>query len=100
MHFLLLVGADQAEELGSGGGVAAKLAVQCGGDSSGPGRCDSTHGHAEMFGFHHDPHTARRYVLLEPVGDLLREPFLHLRTACEQLYHTCQLGQAQNPLPG
>jgi hypothetical protein len=30
MHHLLLIGADECEELGSGGGVAAKLAVECG----------------------------------------------------------------------
>ena len=53
-----------------------------------------------MFGFYDDPHTTRRYVLLEPVGDLLGQPFLHLRAAREQLYDPYQLRQAQNPLPG
>jgi len=33
MHHLLLIGADECEELGSGGGVAAKLAVEFGGDA-------------------------------------------------------------------
>ena len=100
MHHFLLIGGDKGEELGSGGGVAAKLAVECGGDGCGPGRCHATHGHAEMFGFYDDPHTARCYVVLEPVGDLLGEPFLHLGAAREQLDHPSQLRQAQNPLPG
>jgi hypothetical protein len=52
-----------------------------------------------MFGFHDDTNTARRYVVLEPVGDLLGEPFLHLEAAREQLDHPSQLGQAKDPLP-
>jgi hypothetical protein len=98
-HRPLLVGADESEELGPGGGVAAKLAVECGGDGGGPGCCDAAHGHAQMFGFHDDAHPARRYVLLEPVGDLLGEPFLDLGAAREQLDHPSQLGQAKDPLP-
>ena len=34
MHHLLLIGADEGDELGSGGGVAAKPAVEGGGDGS------------------------------------------------------------------
>ena len=53
-----------------------------------------------MFGFYDDTYTARRYVVLEPVGDLLGQPFLHLGAACEQLDDPRQLRQAKNPLPG
>ena len=59
----------------------------------------ATYGHAQMLGFHDDTQTARRNLILEPVGDLLRQPFLHLRAAGEQLDDPGQLGQAKNPLP-
>ena len=52
-----------------------------------------------MLGFHDDTQAARRNVILEPVGDLLRQPFLHLGAAGEELYDPGQLGQAENPLP-
>ena len=52
-----------------------------------------------MLGRYDDTHTARRKLILEPVGDLLRQPFLHLGAAGEQLDHPRQLGQAQDPLP-
>jgi hypothetical protein len=45
-----------------------------------------------------DTDAARRKVILEPVGDLLRQPFLHLGTAGEQLDDTSKLGQAKDPL--
>ena len=51
-----------------------------------------------MLGLHDDAQTARRNVILEPVGDLLRQPFLHLGMAGEQFHHPCQLGQAKNVL--
>jgi hypothetical protein len=51
-----------------------------------------------MLGSNNDTHTSRRKLILEPVGDLLRQPFLHLGAAGEQLDHPRQLGQAQNPL--
>jgi hypothetical protein len=40
-----------------------------------------------MLGFHDDSHTARRHMILEPVGDLLGQPLLDLRAAGEQLDH-------------
>ena len=43
--------------------------------------------------------TARRNVILEPVSDLLGQPFLHLGAAGEQLDYPSQLGEAKNPLP-
>ena len=90
---------DQGKELRARSGVAAELAVQCGGDSTGA-RCSyATNRHAQMLGFHDDTQTARRNVILEPVGDLLRQPFLHLRAAGEELDDPGQLGQAKNPLP-
>ena len=96
----VFVNGDQGEELGARGGVAAELAVQCGGDRTGPRCSDATYGHAQMLGLHDDTQTARRNVILEPVGDLLRQPFLHLGAAGEQLDYPSQLGEAKNPLPG
>jgi hypothetical protein len=37
-------------------------------------------------------------VLVEPAGDLLRHPLLHLRPLGEQLDDARQLGQAEDPL--
>ena len=51
-----------------------------------------------MLGRDDDTHTARRKLILEPVGDLLRQPFLHLGAAGEQLDHPSQLGEPENPL--
>src|SRR5687767_9491660 len=51
-----------------------------------------------MFGFDDDAQTARRNLILEPVSDLLSQPFLHLGAAGEQLDYPSQLRQAENPL--
>ena len=51
-----------------------------------------------MLGCYDNTHAARRKLILEPVGDLLGQPFLHLGAACEQLDYASQLGQAKNPL--
>ena len=51
-----------------------------------------------MLGCHDDTHAAWRKLILEPIGDLLRQPFLHLGAASEQLDYPSQLGQAENPL--
>jgi hypothetical protein len=51
-----------------------------------------------MLGCHDNSHTARRKLVVQPVGDLLRQPFLHLGSAGEQLNHPGQLGQAKDPL--
>jgi hypothetical protein len=53
-----------------------------------------------MLGFYDNTHAARRKLILEPVGYLLGQPFLHLGAAGEQLDHPSQLGQAKNALPG
>jgi hypothetical protein len=95
----LFVGSNQGEELGSRGGVVTELAVQCGGDRPGSRCSDATYGHAQMLGLHDDTQTARRNVILEPVSDLLRQPFLHLGAAGEQLDYPSQLGKTKNPLP-
>jgi hypothetical protein len=52
-----------------------------------------------MLDLHDDTQTARLNLILEPIGDLLRQPFLHLRAAGEELHHPGQLGQAKNPRP-
>ena len=52
-----------------------------------------------MLGLHNDAQTARRNVILEPVSYLLRQPFLHLGAAGEQLDYPSQLGETKNPLP-
>ena len=77
----------------------AELTVYCGGDRVGPGCSYATYGHALMFGFDDDAQTARRNLILEPVGDLLGQPFLHLRAASEELDHASQLRQPKDPLP-
>jgi hypothetical protein len=45
-----------------------------------------------MLGRNDDTHSARRKLILEPVGDLLCQPFLHLGAAGEQFDHPSQLG--------
>jgi hypothetical protein len=45
-----------------------------------------------MLGGYDDTHTARRKLIVEPVGDLLRQPFLHLGATGEQFDHPSQLG--------
>ena len=99
MHFRLLVGAIRVKN--SAREAASLRSWPCSAEVTvvAPDAADATHGHAEMFGFYDDPHTARCYVVLEPVGDLLGQPFLHLGAAREQLDHPSQLGQAENPLP-
>jgi hypothetical protein len=95
---LVVVGGDQGKELGARGGVVAELAVQCGGDRMSAGRSDAAYSHAQMLGCDDDTHTARCKLILEPVGDLLSQPFLHLGAAAKQFDHPSQLGQAKNPL--
>jgi hypothetical protein len=51
-----------------------------------------------VLGCYHDTYAARRKLILEPVGDLLRQPFLHLGTTGEQLDHPSKLGEAKDPL--
>jgi hypothetical protein len=51
-----------------------------------------------MLGCYHDTYAARRKLILEPVANLLCQPFLYLGTAGEQLHHPSQLGQAKNVL--
>jgi hypothetical protein len=79
----VFVGRDQGKELGARGGVVAELAVQGRGDRVGAGCSYAAYGHAQMLGCYDDTHAARRKVILEPVGDLLRQPFLHLGAAGE-----------------
>src|SRR5829696_6751618 len=97
-HLRLFVGGDQGKELGPRGGVVAELAVQCRGDCVGAGRSYAAYGHAQVLGCHDDTYAARRKVILEPVCDLLGQPFLHLGAAGEQLDYPSQLRQAENPL--
>src|SRR5215211_1724048 len=51
-----------------------------------------------MLRFDDDAQAAWRNLILKPVGDLLRQPFLHLRAAGEELDDSSQLRQAKNPL--
>ena len=44
------------------------------------------------------PTPARVQVVLQPVGDLLGEPLLHLQVAGEQVEHAGELRQAEDPL--
>ena len=56
--------------------------------------------HAQVLGLddHADAH--RSQVGVEPVGDLLGQPLLHLRAVREQLDHPGQLGQPEDPVAG
>ena len=40
-----------------------------------------------MLGCYDNTHAARRKLILDPVGDLLRQSFLHLGAAGEQFDH-------------
>lgn len=53
-----------------------------------------------MLGLDDDADSARLQMLDQPVGDLLGEPLLDLRTAREVLGEAGQLGQAKNALGG
>jgi hypothetical protein len=88
----LLLRGNQGKELGARGGVTAKLAMQRGGDRIGARCSHAAYGHAQMLGRYDNTHTARRKLILEPVGDLLRQPFLHLGAAGEQFDNPSQLG--------
>src|SRR5215217_5935762 len=99
-HLRRFVGGDQGKELDPRGGVVAELAVQCRGDCVGARRSYAAYGHAQVLRRYDHTYAARRKVILEPVSDLLGQPFLHLGAAGEQLDHPSQLGQAKNALPG
>jgi hypothetical protein len=47
-----------------------------------------------VLGLEHDAHPLRLQPLLEPVGDVGRQPLLQLQAPREVLHHTHQLGEA------
>ena len=53
-----------------------------------------------MLGFEHDPDTAWLHVFLQPARRLPGEPFLNLQPGREQVNHTGQLGESEDPLSG
>ena len=63
-----------------------------------PGGAHPADAHAHVLGLEHDPHALGREVLLQPAGDLLGEPLLHLQPAGEQLDDARQLGQPEDPV--
>src|SRR5215211_3250070 len=91
-HLRLFVGGDQGEELGTARPAPPRGCLSRRGDCVGAGRSHAAYGHAQVLGCYDDPHAARRKVILEPVCDLLSQPFLHLGAAGEQLHHPSQLG--------
>lgn len=56
--------------------------------------------HAGVFSGNEHADPARMQLLLEPVGDLLGQPLLDLRTAREVLDDPGQFGEPQDPLTG
>ena len=87
---------DEAHGLGSGGRVA-QLAAHGAGDGLGAALAHAAHRHAQVLGLDHDDDAARVEVLDERVGDLRREPLLHLRAAGEDVDEPGQLGQPRDP---
>jgi hypothetical protein len=51
-----------------------------------------------VLGLDHHADPLWRQVILQPVGDLLGQPLLHLQITGEQLDHPRQLGQPEDPI--
>lgn len=68
----------QGEELGPGGRVVPQRTEQLGCDHAGVVRLDPTQRHAGVFGLQDNADTAGLQMLVQPLGDLLGEPLLHL----------------------
>ena len=53
-----------------------------------------------MFGLDDHADAARMQVVVEPVGDLLGEAFLHLGAVGEEFHHAGEFGQSENAVAG
>src|ERR1700691_762198 len=54
---------------------------------------DSTHHHAQVAGFNHHAHALRRNRFLNRIGNLPRQPFLHLQAARKYFNQARNLAQ-------
>src|SRR5699024_9423628 len=91
---------DQAHRLGPSTVTGPENTSYRRGDRLRTGLAYPTHGHAQVFGLHHDDDSARIQIVHERVGDLSRETFLHLRTARVHVDETGKLAQPGDPPVG
>src|SRR3954468_13367360 len=91
--------AGEGEELRPGAGVLAQQPAQGRGGGPRAEGPDPAQGHAQVLGLDDDADAARGERLLQPVGDLLGEPFLELQVPGEQLDDPGQLGQPEDAVP-
>src|SRR6478752_1771773 len=75
-------------------GRVAQLAAHRRGDGARAGLADAAHGHAEVLRLEDDDDALHVEVLDERVGDLRREPLMHLRAPGEDVDETRELGQS------
>jgi hypothetical protein len=87
---------DQLHELGAGLGIALERALERAGDGEGVLLLDAPHHHAEVDRLGHHGHATRRQHLLDHLGDLHREPLLHLEAAGEHLDEPGDLREAHD----
>src|SRR5215212_6106806 len=73
----------QGQELLEGGGVVADEAAKRRGHGLGAELLHAAQRHAEVLGLEDDADALRLQLLLEPGGDLRRQPLLDLKVAAE-----------------
>src|SRR6478752_3458567 len=92
-----LVRADERHRLGPGRGVVLVAAPDRGGHGERSRLADAAHRHAEVLALQEDEHALRSQHLDHRVGDLGREPLLHLRPAGVALDEPGELRQTRDP---
>src|SRR5215204_1172956 len=90
----------EGEELLPGAVVVSQRPMDTRCDRVGSGGADTAKGHAQVLSFDRNADALGCEVLLQPVGDLLGQPFLDLQVSREQFHYPSQFGQAQDPLAG
>ncbi len=83
--------AEEAEELGPGLLLALEAAEHAAGDGAGGGLLHAAHDHAQVARLHDDGDALRLEHRHDGVGDLPRQPLLHLQAAREHLGDARQL---------
>ena len=91
--------AGQCEELLTRGRTVPQQSVQRGGDRPRTGGTRTPLGHAQVLGLDDDADSPRRQLFLQPVGNLLGQPFLHLQITGEHFHGPGQLRQPEDALP-
>ena len=61
---------------------------------------DAAHHHAQVDGLDNDAHAVRLERVLDGLRDLLRQPLLHLKSACEDIHDPRELAQPHDPTVG